>query len=218
MKLKKILAATAATAMVVTSVIAASAEEDSVLTEVKVAEKTEITAWSDWVTLDVSAQMLDSEESIVIVMEPIVGGEKECYIKLAGNDMNGEWSSTSFEGAPASIEGITYDAAEGTVTVPADAWWNYSQIFIQGEYVTYYGVAWESDTETIEAAKALRAADVGSADAPVKDEPVVDKPVADEPTGDTTTEDTTSNTGLVGLSLAGLAAAGAAVVATKKRK
>ena len=232
MKLNKIFAAVAATAMAVSTMAVSAFAGDGVYGTTEAEPATEIgwvglqdasdtSVWMDLAQVDmVTNDFLTTKEgkSILIFCEVVDGG----YVKVAGNDFTGAWNN----GREGSFDSWAdcYDADLKAIKVSDGVWGPMGTLFLQGgQGIKFYGICWEDDTARIDEIKALMG---GGATEEPTDEPTEEP--TDEPTEEPTEEPTdkpaednnsgSANTGLVTVSLAGLAVAGAAVVATKKRK
>lgn len=225
MKLKKIFAALAATAVAATMSISALAVD------------IETTIDSDAVTpganfmADFDAANVDAKESAKVTITFTIADETAGFgggFVLSTKANN--WVAVEFGNADSGKEIIaeaTANAGEYTITreVAAD-FFDAHVAGAEGEYAQIALQQWWGNAPIVVTEVAVEMKD-GSvykfSEGPVADEAPEETPDPEEDEdGDTAPEeeedDNAGNTGLVGLSVAGLAVAGAAVVATKKRK
>ena len=177
MNFKKIIAAIAAAAMAVT-MTAVSVFAESVYNDTLTGVAQEVDA-SSWTTLydgvsTTNAVSTHKDKALVIFAD---GDMSAAFLKVAGN-ANGSWSNGT-EGNIDSTWAEYYDTATKSVSVPYTIWSKFETLQIGIEHCTVYGAAFEDETATIDAIKAL----AGVASAPAETE---------APAAETTAEETTA--------------------------
>lgn len=222
MKLKKIFAALAATAVAATMSISALAVDIETTID-----SAAVTPGANFMA-DFDAANVDAKESAKVTITFTIADETAGFgggFVLSTKANN--WVAVEF-GNPDSgkeiIAEATANAGEYTITreVAAD-FFDAHVAGADGEYAQIALQQWWGNAPIVVSEVAVEMKD-GSvykfSEGPVADEAPEETPDPEEtPNGDTAPEeDKNPNDGLVGLSVAGLAVAGAAVVATKKRK
>lgn len=233
MKLKRILAGVAATAMAVSTMVVASADATEVcyntpftanITEDGTAtitlsgilqgeqDNNPNAGWNDWCALQITATDAAGNKTYDVV----VGSSVTWDITVDNNGTEDD-DTDDIKITTADFTNVMWgDCSEDCVVEMAVA---------NGGTLEVKALGWDSNPDEPYFKVDVTGVAFTTGDAPATDTPADDTPADDTPAdtdtpadGDTAPKDDANNTGLAGLTLAGLAVSGAAVVATKKRK
>ncbi len=227
MKLKRILAGVAATAMAVSTMVVASADAVEVCyntpfqATVKADGKAKITltgilqgeqdnnpnaGWNDWCCVKIAITDAAGNKTY----DCVVGGSVTWDVTVDDNGTpDDDTDDTKF--TTAEFENVMWGDCSEDCVLEYDV--------TAGSTVEVIALGWDSNPDEPYFKVDMTGVDFDmgiSANDPSTDAPSTDETPSTD--GDTAPKDDNTSTGLAGIALAGLAVSGAAVVATKKRK